>query len=94
MAHYRIYLLDDYGKIFVGSDAECATDADALDRAAGLLAAAQDIADQSEVWCGARCVGSVSAEAVADTRRASQSPPLDPAMWIAATPQKPPRTPQ
>jgi hypothetical protein len=63
MAHYRIYLLDDYGRIFVGSDAECVGDAEALDRAAETLADVGHLSDQAEVWIGARSVGLVSAPA-------------------------------
>jgi hypothetical protein len=63
MAHYRIYLLDDHGRIFVGYDADCAHDAQALARAAAMLAEAGHITDQTEVWSGARCVGSIAAPA-------------------------------
>jgi hypothetical protein len=63
MAHYRIYLLDDYGRIFVGSDAECVNDAAALDHAAEKLADVEHLSDQAEVWSGARSVGLVSAPA-------------------------------
>lgn len=61
MLQYRIYLLDDYGKIFVGSDTECVSDAEALSHAARILARVERICDQAEVWRGAKCVGSVSA---------------------------------
>ncbi len=61
MAHYRVYLLDDYGNIFVGCDAEYTSDAEALARAADVLAAVEHIADQMEVWSGRRRVGSVAA---------------------------------
>jgi hypothetical protein len=57
MAHYRIYLLNEDGKIFVGADAICLNDAEALSRAAATLTANQHISDQTEVWSGARCVG-------------------------------------
>jgi hypothetical protein len=69
MAHYRIYLLNDYGKIFVGYDAECVNDAEVLGQAAAMLAEVGHIADQTEVWSGARCVGSISISAKQITPR-------------------------
>jgi len=60
-ARYRIYLLDDYGEIFLGCDAEWASDAEVLARAASMLAEVEPIFDQAEVWLDAKCVGWVCA---------------------------------
>ena len=56
MAQYRIFKTDPNGLIIDGADIECATDAEALDRAAKLLSGCARI----EVWSSTKRVGILS----------------------------------
>jgi hypothetical protein len=55
MASYRIYLLDDMGKIATGIDVDCQDDEDAMAMAKTLARGGR-----AEVWESARLVGQVS----------------------------------
>ncbi len=55
MAEYRIYLLDNVGRIVSASSRPCASDAEACEAAREGLA----ISGQAEVWQGIRCIGRV-----------------------------------
>ncbi len=56
MASYRIYLLDDNGRIAYGRDADCDSDAEACSAACEMLKAGA----KAEVWQSTRRVGRVS----------------------------------
>ena len=57
MADYKIYLLNNAGRIVSGSDVEFSNDDEAL------ASAVSNLSDgaQAEVWSGKRCVGLVTA---------------------------------
>lgn len=56
MTHYRLYLLDDCGRIINAVDAYYRDDDEALAAVEGALSAGVTV----EIWCGIRRVGRVS----------------------------------
>ena len=64
MAHYRIYLLDNFERIVSGSDAEVGDDRAAVAFAEGLHGPGV----QSEIWQGMRCLRRVPIKATGPYR--------------------------
>jgi hypothetical protein len=67
MPTYRIILLDEVGTVTSGADHDCTNDAAAADLAVTLLPQRA----QTEVWLGAKLVGSFSAAAGLDAPASS-----------------------
>ena len=59
MNHYRIYLLNDAGRVVGGTGAACHDDQDACVQAQQALDSSDGT--QAEVWSGIRCIGRVAA---------------------------------
>ena len=56
VTEYRIYRLDEQGRIISGHDAACASDEEARQRALASLCGSP----HAEIWHGTRCLGQVS----------------------------------